>query len=367
MGNVDPRDKQAYMNATPMQLEVVRRHLSEVLATLRAQYLSYQTSHWQVVGGSFYGNHLLFERLYKSVQDQVDQLAEKIVGYLGIDGVSLLPQVQDIFRCTTRWSKIGCHHKRGLASEAELQDKIKAAYAAIKNVSAMTLGLDDWLMATANAHESNTYLLQQALTKPPGKKASGHTIADVERFVKRLRTYMDVDDKDQRSLSLATRESGDVGEEVPGKADFDEARRVGRAVVKEFGKDAFSVSMDYADEWVTLEIVLKDGRRANEGPGAKYFFDNPEKKEVAEFAATNAISNDVAVVEEKAPELDIPEKKAIEQAEEAPPLPIEIAKEPGGAAVSTLNRFVIQSEDPVAEKAVKKNRQRMAAWLEQVS
>lgn len=273
---MDPRDKQAYMNATPMQLEVVRGHLSDILATLRAQYLSYQTSHWQVVGGSFYGNHLLFERLYKSVQDQVDQLAEKIVGYVGIEGISLLPQVQDIFRCTARWSKIGCHHKRGLASEAELQDKIKAAYDAIKNVSAMTLGLDDWLMATANAHESNTYLLQQALAKPPGKSA-------------------------------------------------------------------------------------------NEGPGAKHFYDNPEKKEVLEFARTQAISNDVAVVEEKAPELDIPEKEAIEQAEEAPPLPVEIAKEPGGAAVSTLNRFVIKSEDPVAEKAVKMNQERMAAWLEQIS
>ena len=98
-------------------------------------------------------------------------------------------------------------------------------------------------------------------SKKPGeylkKKAAEVTIADVERFVKRQRTYMDVDHKDQRSLSLITREGGDVGEEEPGEDDFDEARRVGRAVATEFGRDVVSVKMDYMDEWVTLDIRLK--------------------------------------------------------------------------------------------------------------
>ena len=37
----------------------------------------------------------------------------------------------------------------------------------------MTLGLDDWLMATANSNEENTYLLQQTLTEPPTQKQAG--------------------------------------------------------------------------------------------------------------------------------------------------------------------------------------------------
>ena len=171
--NQHERDKKAYLNATPMQRDVVRRLLTEVLACLRAQYLSYQTSHWQVVGGSFYGNHLLFERLYKSVQEQVDQLAEKIAGYLGGDPLDLNRQVETIYNFTLDWGRISCHHKRGVRSEEDLQEAVRVAYEGVKAANAMTLGLDDWLMATANSHEENTYLLQQTLTEPPTQKRAG--------------------------------------------------------------------------------------------------------------------------------------------------------------------------------------------------
>jgi DNA-binding ferritin-like protein len=449
-------DKQAYLNATPMQREVVRRLLCDVLGCLRAQYLSYQTSHWMVVGGSFYGNHLLFQRLYESVRGQVDQLAEKISGYLGSEAVALNHQMRHISDYTYSWSAIGCNHKRGLQSEADLQQALKRAYDGIKQAQAMSLGLDDWIMATANAHEENEYLLQQALAPIPGegkqaarqprsrtdligyfyalhdalekefnysaeqiegmtnawlrrrtkqlsdslartdagadgaveramgnapaaykqlsritggKLASTVSIADVERFVKRLRTYMDVDRKSQRSLHLITRESGDVGEEEPGEADFDEARRVARAVAKEFGRDAFKMAMDGMDEWVTLDITLKGRKYGSDAPSAEGdFYKAPNKREVLEFARSKAISNSVAVAEKASEKdhLDIPEKEAVAEAREAPLLPTEIVAEPGGKAVSTLNRYVLQSEDPVAEQAVKMNEARMAAWRKEL-
>jgi len=272
------RDKRAYLNATPMQREVVRRLLCDVLGCLRAQYLSYQTSHWQVVGQSFYGNHLLFARLYESVQAQVDGLAEKLVGYLGREVVGLDHQIKHIAGYTMRWSQIDCHHKRGLQSEADLQASLKRAYDGIKQVNAMTLGLDDWIMATANAHEENEYLLQQALTPVPGRQASGAPTAE-----------------------------GD-------------------------------------------------------------FYDNPEKKEVLEFANTGAISNspEVAAAAAADGELDVSGAEAVAEADEAPPTPTEIKDEAGGSAVSTLNRFVVKTEDPAVEPAVKMNRDRMAAWLREL-
>lgn len=269
------QEKKAFMDATPEHREVVRYHLCEVLSCLRAQYLSYQTSHWQVVGGSFYGNHLLFERLYKTVQEQIDQLAEKIVGYLGRDAVDLTHQMEDIWDFTSAWSQIGCHHRRGLQSEADLQATLKLAYDTITSTGLMTLGLDDWLMATANSHEANQYLLQQALTPVPGKSASGAPTAE-----------------------------GD-------------------------------------------------------------FYDNPEKKEVLEFAQAGAISNspEVAAAASKEDHLDVSEAVAVEEAEEAPPTPTEIKEEPGGKTLSTLNRLVVESEDPDAAKAAEDNKARMATWL----
>ena len=272
-------DKKAYLSATPMQRDVVRRLLCEVLACLRAQYLSYQTSHWQVVGGAFYGNHLLFERLYKSVQGQVDALAEKIAGYLGGEVLDLNKQIETIYNYTLDWGRVSCHHERGLQSEEDLQEALRVAYEGIKVVNAMTLGLDDWLMATANEHESNTYLLQQSLAKPP---------------------------------------------------------------------------------------VEKEASGAPTGEG--HFYDDPEKKEVLEFANSNAISNIVSVAEKASEEdhLDIPESKAVAEAEEAPPPPTEIADEPGGSDFSTLNRYVIKTEAPGGDSVVKMNEKRMAAWLKQL-
>ena len=165
------RVMRAYLEGgtTPIEssTEMLTEHLLNLLALLRAQYLSYQTSHWQVSGGAFYGNHLLFERLYGSVEKQVDELAEKIGGYVGTEVLSPTIQARLVAEWVMSWELVDtCHHKRGIASEEDVQAAIKLAYEAIKAEGSMTLGLDDWLMATASAHEENTYLLQQVLKIP---------------------------------------------------------------------------------------------------------------------------------------------------------------------------------------------------------
>jgi DNA-binding ferritin-like protein len=146
--------------------------LQGILSVLRAQYMSYQTLHWQAQGQAYYGNHILFQRLYESVQAEVDAVAEKAVGYLGADAVELVPQVELVLSWVSRWSKVDDPHMRGLQSERDVQAVLQAAYDAIKAARAMTLGLDDWIMATANAHDTNAYLLQQVVQAPAARVAS---------------------------------------------------------------------------------------------------------------------------------------------------------------------------------------------------
>ena len=371
------RGKSAYLNATPMQREVVRRYLCDVLACLRAQYLSYQTSHWQVVGQSFYGNHLLFARLYESVQAQVDGLAEKLVGYLGREVVGLDHQIKHIAAYTMRWSQIGCHHKRGLQSEADLQAALKRAYDGIKQVNAMTLGLDDWIMATANAHEENEYLLQQALTPVPGKKqASKKASTNTERYF-----YKATDGK-WYVENESYEEDWDTGEQIEGEMthygpfpSFDAAEKY---MDRNFANSG-SYTEDDSGRQRPPRNPVKPGRsRRLWGSGAPsaegYFFDNPEKREVREFADTGAISNDpsVALDASREEQLDTSPAMAVAEAEAAPPTPQDISEEPGAKAVSTLNRFVVESEDPEAEKAVPMNepnlesKKLMAAWIREI-
>lgn len=83
-------------------------------------------------------------------------------------------------------------------------------------------------------------------------------------------------------------------------------------------------------------------------PSAEHaFFDNPEKREVREFAETSAISNDPAIATKAAPALDQKPRAEAAKAKEAPPTPTEIVAEPGGDPFSTLNRYVVETKEPV--------------------
>lgn len=79
------------------------------------------------------------------------------------------------------------------------------------------------------------------------------------------------------------------------------------------------------------------------------FFNNPEKREVREFAESEAISNSVEVTEQAVREdkLDEPKATEVRDAEEAPPTPLEIEEEPGGENFSTLNRYLVETEEAV--------------------
>ena len=135
--------------------------LRTILATLRAQEQLYFTSHWQSAGSNFYGQHLLFERLYDAQSDQYDALAEKLVCTCGKEIVDPLKQITIEKDLLTDWVKTENAVERGLASEKELQGQIKSTYDYLKENNELTPGLDDYLLALSNEHDTNSYLLGQ--------------------------------------------------------------------------------------------------------------------------------------------------------------------------------------------------------------
>lgn len=268
--------KKSYITIDEDSIEEVSERLNEILACLRAQYLSYQTSHWQVAGSHFYQEHLLFERLYQSVQDEVDVLAEKISGLIGSKYVSLQHQVPMMLGFLGSWANFPDHIRRGLLSESVLQDLLKTHYDSLTDSGLMTLGLDDYLMATANSHEGNIYLLQQILNPRAEHIKQG--------------SQQDVDASD-------------------------------------------------------------------------IFYKDPSKVEVQQFAESNAITNDEStfkntLTEDRGHDSSLSVEKA--EFSESPPTPNEILELPGAKELSTLNRFVIESEDPELEPAIKMNEKRQA-------
>lgn len=169
-----------------LQLEVQMKDtaiemLQWLLACLRSQYWSYQESHWQVKGATFYGDHLLFQRLYESVQKQVDTLAEKLVGKYGVDAVNGLDLGAKFEVFIRRWNETDCLHERGFLSEQDFQTLCQNVHRKLKEMGELSLGMDDFLMATANEHETNQYLLRQILRSKESAKMAAEGWAALEQ------------------------------------------------------------------------------------------------------------------------------------------------------------------------------------------
>jgi len=155
------RSKKASSNkiryaSADVKLEIMQT----LLAVLRAVHWSHWTSHWQVKGLSSYGDHQLMERLYESLEDEIDTLAEKIVGEYGPVAVAPVPQAQQSIQVLIH-NDATDPITRALIAEERIQPILKRVYDMIKDNGGMSLGLDDFIMSIANAHETNLYLLRQ--------------------------------------------------------------------------------------------------------------------------------------------------------------------------------------------------------------
>lgn len=243
--------------------------LQILLGAMRAMHWNYWTSHWQVAGSSFYGDHLMFARMYEALEEEIDTLAEKLVGFFGSDSVDGCSQMNWASSFIRSWSVYRCPYCRGLRSEKELQSLLSSFYDKLKKGQAMSLGLDDYIMATASSHETNIYLLQQRL--------------------KQIESMRKANQSKKRKRVLSSEE--------------------------------------------------EDGSE-------EYFFDNPEKREVREFYDSGQISNLT--------------KK--EQRKGAPPTVADIKNMPGGEEFSTLNRFVVETEEPTDLKPKRETAEKLASW-----
>ena len=132
-----------------------------LLGVLRALKWNYWNSHWMTKGGPYYGDHLLFERLYSEVIDeQIDTLAEKITSEdPDILSSNLMRRAFNKFLDTNE--EYQDSFQRGLAMEEHFQKTAKIVYQELKNSGDLSLGMDDFIMATANERETVIYLLRQ--------------------------------------------------------------------------------------------------------------------------------------------------------------------------------------------------------------
>lgn len=143
-----------------------QENCQKYVAFLRSLYLIHQNHHWLVSGESFYGNHLLFERIYKTAAENADSAAERFIGLFGAEALGLQEQpnlIQEILGKFSENSDIS--YSSLVKSSREAEEEFLAFstefYNENKSTDNMTLGLDDLLMSIASERETSVYLLKQ--------------------------------------------------------------------------------------------------------------------------------------------------------------------------------------------------------------
>lgn len=134
------------------------------VATLKALAIIHQHNHWTIKGHSFYGDHLLFERLYNSTLENLDLAAEKFIGVFGDQCLSYDLQADLLHKVQLKYSNLeGSPVQMSLEAEKDFLKLSKDAYNCFEDEGKLTLGLDDMIMAIASKREEAVYLLQQSL------------------------------------------------------------------------------------------------------------------------------------------------------------------------------------------------------------
>lgn len=129
----------------------------KLLAFLRALYNMYEFMHWMTKCN--YGSHLLFQRIYEGIDDEIDKVAEKIIG---VEGDVLKPMknmtltlalFQKFFPDDTPCER---YMEKAIVAEEKLLD-----YIAELMESDQTDGSENLLQGIADLHEEHLYLLKR--------------------------------------------------------------------------------------------------------------------------------------------------------------------------------------------------------------
>ena len=147
----------------------VKMIVLEYVGFMRMMQLWFHAAHHLTRGTSFSGDHVnLYGKIYQAIEDQIDGVIEKAVGLFGDEMACPLNVTEKALEIMSEYPspielKSAGQAAVGLQIERDFLKFSQAMYDALKRANAMTLGLDDMIMANANAHESHVYLLQQRI------------------------------------------------------------------------------------------------------------------------------------------------------------------------------------------------------------
>ena len=152
----------------------VKMMMMEYIGFMRMMQLWFHGAHHLTRGVSFSGDHVnLYGKIYQTIQDQIDGAIEKGIGLFGDECGCPLHLTEKSLEIMSEYPspielKAPAQAAIGLQIEKDFLKFSQAFYDELKRMGAMTLGLDDMIMANANVNETHVFLLQQRIKSSLG-------------------------------------------------------------------------------------------------------------------------------------------------------------------------------------------------------
>lgn len=148
--------------------KLLKKRMSQYIGLLRGMQLWYHAAHHVTRGASFFADHAdAYGKLYSSLSADFDAAVEKAIGLTNDEEMAnpckiteMALQVLHKFPCPPTLTALALA-STALEIEKAHKELVTAMFHELESANCLTLGLDDMLMATVNAHEGHIYMLQQ--------------------------------------------------------------------------------------------------------------------------------------------------------------------------------------------------------------
>lgn len=156
------------LHASDESYKLLITRLSQYIGMLRAMHLWFHGAHNTVRGAAFAGDHTsLFGKIYLAIQDEIDDAIEKAIGVTGDAGLGCpihitktALQVMGNYPSPPAVTSLAMAAV-GLEMEKHYLEMVEQMFKELEAAGSLSLGLNDFLAASANAHEMHVYHLQQ--------------------------------------------------------------------------------------------------------------------------------------------------------------------------------------------------------------
>jgi DNA-binding ferritin-like protein len=135
--------------------------LIAVHVALEVEQMLFHAYHWRSKGQDYYGDHLLYQRLYQDRAEEIDRIGEVLMAVGGADSVVPSVTVTGMLDLVNRTEKVGnSDAERGLLLVEETLHRINDANNLLGK-EAYALAVNNVLAGFSDKHLEALYLLRQ--------------------------------------------------------------------------------------------------------------------------------------------------------------------------------------------------------------